>query len=115
MAVPSGKSCFNAQGLVLLNNATYLCNSTAPTPYYPKGINPVPPGIVITGVVFYTSSKTHTYIMDPFFPFASIWLQGASSIGVGQGVAVGQLLNITLATQANSAFPFPVRLSAAVS
>jgi len=105
--VPTSQSCFNAQGLTLLGNSSYLCNSTASPAYYPRGINPVPPGITITGVVFYTSSKTHTYIMDPFYPFASIWLQSSKSIGVGQGVAVGQLLNITLQTQANIAASGP--------
>lgn len=37
-------------------NAT---NNNQPT--YPYGINPVPPGTKIQGVVYYTSSNTHTW------------------------------------------------------
>ena len=68
---------------------------------YPKGVNPIPVGTTFYGVVFYASSKHHTYVMDPFYPFASIWVVGQNCFGVNSGAAVGQLIKFNINVTAN--------------
>ena len=35
--------------------------------------------------------------MDPYYPYASVWIYASSCIGFNDGIAVGQLLVITIA------------------
>lgn len=35
-------------------------------------------------------------VMDPYYPFASVWVYGSNCIGFNDGIAVGQLLVITI-------------------
>ena len=98
VAIP-GATCFNAPG------APSNCVQSGGSANYTQGINPVPVGTVFHGVVFYSSSKHHTFIMDPFFPYASMWVVGQNCFGVNSGLAVGQLLYVlpacpTLSTSA---------------
>ena len=83
MSIPAGQpnsGCLGAMGSAATCTAasctigsTTVCsyNATSGVTTYPKGVNYVPAAVTFTGVVFYTSSNTHTYLMDPFYPFAS--------------------------------------------
>ena len=82
-------------------NSAIACSASGSNAFYPQGINPVPAGVSFQGVVFYASSNTHMYLMDPFYPYASIWVYGASCVGFVDGVAVGMMVQITLPVTAN--------------
>jgi hypothetical protein len=67
----------------------------------PSTVNVVPVGTKFQGVVSYTSTKTHTLIQDPFFPFTSIWVYCSACIGTTNGVNLGQLLQFNLLKNAS--------------
>ena len=82
-------------------NSAVACQAQGSSAFYPQGINPVPAGVTFQGVVFYASSNTHMYLLDPYYPYASIWVYGASCVGFIDGVAVGMMVQITLQVTAN--------------
>ena len=82
-------------------NTALQCQQGTGWASWPAGVNPVPAGTVIQGVVNYASSNTHMYIMDPFYPFASVWVYGASCVGFVDGVANGMLVQLTLPVTGN--------------
>ena len=53
--------------------------------------------------------------MDPFYPFASMWVFGASCVGFIDGVSVGQLVQLTLPVSANLIISGPTYDSPKVS
>ena len=93
-----------------------LCKFT-PAPYDPNlvpaaansinaktpvaGVNVVPIGTKFQGVVSYTSTKTHTIIQDPFYPFTAIWVYCSACIGTTNGINLGQLLQFNLLKNAS--------------
>jgi len=78
------------------NQVNYASNFLASKSTPSATVNPVPIGTMFQGVVSYTSTKTHTILQDPFYPFSAIWVYCSACIGQANGVNYGQLVQIKL-------------------
>ena len=91
--------CSTSSGVT--GNALLACQQGAGWAYWPAGVNPVPAGTVLQGVVVYSIARNLVVLMDTHFPFATVVVNGAGCVGWMNGVADGMLMQLTLPTSGN--------------